>query len=205
MSLSAAAYLEKNTLADTGAWLLLLEIIIPNVSTIYLVRNTENIVWPNPGGQEYIAFPFELDEISDSTKNDVPRLAIRVSNISRAIGGYVENAGGGIGATVKVKVVHSKHLDLTSPEVEFVFEVISTDINERWVTFTIGAANPYNKIFPGNRVMRLSCRYRKFKGIHCGYVGVETECDRSYTRCEELGNIARFGNAVGVGARGVYV
>ncbi len=205
MALSPAAYLEKNTLNNTGVWLVLLEIIIPDTDTLYLCSNTENITWPTTGGDEYIAFPFELDDISDSSKGEVPQLVIRVSNVTRAIEAYLEISDGGVGAEVRIKVVHSEHLDQTEPEVELVFEVLKTSTDENWVQFTIGASNPYNKIFPRNRVLRFTCRYREFKGPHCGYTGVETICDRSYERCKELDNVTRFGNAIGVGARGVYL
>lgn len=38
-----------------------------------------------------------------------------------------------------------------------------------------------------------SCRWKKFKGTECTYSGGESWCDRSYTRCEALGNQANFG------------
>lgn len=38
-----------------------------------------------------------------------------------------------------------------------------------------------------------SCRWKVFKGTECGYVGAETECDRSYVRCDELSNTDNFG------------
>jgi phage-related protein len=36
----------------------------------------------------------------------------------------------------------------------------------------------------------------------CGYVGSETDCNRSFTRCKELGNERRFGGFIGVSATG---
>lgn len=38
-----------------------------------------------------------------------------------------------------------------------------------------------------------SCRWRTFKGTECKYAADATWCDRSYSRCESLGNIANFG------------
>jgi hypothetical protein len=32
-----------------------------------------------------------------------------------------------------------------------------------------------------------------FKGFECGYAGVATECNKSWSRCSELGNTARYG------------
>lgn len=31
-----------------------------------------------------------------------------------------------------------------------------------------------------------SCRWKKFKGIECGYSGAETSCDRSYDTCNDI-------------------
>lgn len=39
----------------------------------------------------------------------------------------------------------------------------------------------------------VSCRWKDFKGIECGYSGAATWCDRTYTRCVELGNSDNFG------------
>jgi hypothetical protein len=38
-----------------------------------------------------------------------------------------------------------------------------------------------------------SCRWKVFKGTECAYSGAETWCDRTYARCEALGNTANFG------------
>ena len=39
---------------------------------------------------------------------------------------------------------------------------------------------------------KATCNVRKFKDCRCGYTGDETTCDRTYTRCKELGNNKRF-------------
>lgn len=39
----------------------------------------------------------------------------------------------------------------------------------------------------------VSCRWKQFKGTECGYAGEGTWCDRTYTRCEDLGNAPNFG------------
>ena len=48
LSLSSAAILEKNKLESSGSWLILMKIVFPDSSatTIKVVRNTEDVVWP---------------------------------------------------------------------------------------------------------------------------------------------------------------
>ena len=38
-----------------------------------------------------------------------------------------------------------------------------------------------------------SCRWKVFKGDQCSYSGSEAWCDRTYSRCQALGNTANFG------------
>lgn len=49
----------------------------------------------------------------------------------------------------------------------------------------------------GPRVMQHTlCRFQGpngFKGVNCGYVGAETECNFTFARCNELENQERFG------------
>lgn len=42
------------------------------------------------------------------------------------------------------------------------------------------------------RVMTYRCPWR-FKDSNCGYTGAETWCDKTYQRCQALGNTANFG------------
>jgi hypothetical protein len=43
------------------------------------------------------------------------------------------------------------------------------------------------------RIQSSSCPWKVFTGTECQYAGAETWCDRQYTRCVALGNIANFG------------
>lgn len=203
LSLSAAAIVEKNVLANTGAWILLLEITLPDTTVIRVCNNTSNIVWPT-GTNTWTAFPFELQEMSDESKNVVPAVTVRVGNASRAMQAYMEAADGGVDSDVRILLVHSAHLDLLTAEVEYNFKVIEAHADNLWATFVLGASNPYNKRFPRNRCLKNFCRYKVFKGDRCGYAGIETACDRTLTRCIALANNARFGGFPGLSSRGRY-
>jgi phage-related protein len=53
------------------------------------------------------------------------------------------------------------------------------------------------------RVFSPSCPWQ-FKGEECGYGGPETECNKSWARCQQLGNTARFGGFRFIPHSGVY-
>ena len=204
LTLSPAAIIEKNRLGSADAWLILLQITMPDgVTVIRVVRNTADVTWPASGGNLYVAFTFELDEIGETSKNEVPQVAVRVGNVTRALQAYLEAGGGGVGAEIVFRVVHSAHLDLTTPEVELTYSCTGCKSDATWVTFTLGAANPYLRRFPRNRLLKNNCRWR-FKSTDCGYAGASTSCDKTLLTCRALGNSARYGGFPAVGRGGFY-
>lgn len=81
--LSLAGILAKNKLASDTAWLMLLEIKLPNdPDPICLVRNNENIVW---GGKTWLAYGFSLGETKEDNQGSLPELTVNVDNTSRDI------------------------------------------------------------------------------------------------------------------------
>ena len=86
LELSQASIIEKNKIATSGVWLLALEAQIPG-NPLYLVNNTENLTL---GGQEYTAFPFSLEDITEDSK-ELPNVKLTVSNVtSRKIMGSAD-------------------------------------------------------------------------------------------------------------------
>lgn len=198
LPLSSTIIAEKNATASDGVWLILLEIVFA-ASTIRVVRNTEDIVWD---GHTWGAFPFELDEISDKSVAEVPQVVVRVGNASRAMVPYLEGTAGGVGAEVTIRVVHSKHLDLAAVA-EFIFMVNSVKVDSQWVTFTLGAHNPFRRRFPQHRFIKNYCRWR-FKSAECGYTGSLSTCGKTLTECRSRNNSRRFGGFPSVGRGAVY-
>ena len=214
MSLSSVAYLEKNKLSSTGIWFILLKVKTPGGTIIRVCLNTEDVIWPVTGGNTYIAFPFEIDEIGDTSKGEIPQITMRVSNVGRVMQQYMEAEEGLVNSEVTIRVVHSTHVTTTSlgtginnssPEVILQYDILDAHCDSMWATFILGAGSPYRMRFPRNRVISGFCRYI-FKSARCGYAGSETNCDRSLSTCRDImSNSARFGGAPGVSRIGVYV
>lgn len=217
MSLSVTAFIEKNKLATTNAWLVLVKVVMPDDTVFRVCANTEGVVWP-VGGEEFAAFPFELDEMGDSSKGEVPSVSLKVSNVTRTLEPYLEAQDGLVDSVVTIYVVNQANVSLpyhdppfvgelnSNPELELVYDIIDTSADAQWVTFTLGASNPWNKRFPRNKVYKNICRYYDFKGDRCDYEGAETTCDRSLDTCRNtMLNFERFGGFPGVGTKGDYV
>lgn len=193
--LSSTAIAEKNKIAATSVFLIALKIDIPGVDeSVRVVANNEDVTWQ---GETWQAFPFEIEEITETESGEVPRVDIRVSNVSREMELYIHEydlyckTNGFHPIECTLYVLNTLDLDNNDPVTWHIFKLIQPKTNPVWVTFTLGAANPFNRRSPQRRLVP-SCQW-KFKSAECGYAGAATTCDKTLDRCRELGNSNRFG------------
>lgn len=241
-TLSSFGILEKNKLTSQTTWLLMLEITVPGVSEpIRVTSNNESVTWR---GESWVAFPFELDEIGEESKGEVPQVELRVSNVSRVMESYLQDydlytkTNGYTPVEVWIYVVNNQQMsssgvltdttldgavtettvdgamtdtlmEITNPDPEarHLFELIKPRTDSMWATFTLGAANPFNRRFPQERILKAHCRFI-FKSSRCGYSGATTTCDKTLAACRGMdggSNSARYGGFPGVGRGGIRV
>ena len=201
---SAFMVAEKNKVASGNVTLMLLEIHIPGETetVVRIAQNNEDVTW---AGETWQALPVQISEIPQSSKGDVPRVDIQVSNVNREMRYYIElydiytKTYGYSPITVKIMVINSGNLAATEPEVEFDFELVQPKSGTQWATFTLGAPSPFNQRYPLLRVMKNHCQVMKFKDAECGYNGAETTCDRTLTTCRTYSNSGRFKAFPGAG------
>lgn len=196
LELSQASIIEKNKISTDGVWLLALEVQIPG-ETLHLVNNTENVTL---GGQEYTAFPFSLEDITEDGK-ELPNVKLTVSNVTGTIQRYVEASGGLGGCPVIIRVFQTNIPDVA--EIEEFFVVTGVTCDAEWVTFTLGTDFSFTRRFPPVRIMKDYCPF-KFKGLECGYKGGADRCNKTLARCRELGNNVRFGGEATIPQGGLY-
>lgn len=204
--LSAIAMMEKNKLASDGVWLIALEFDIPGLTdSVRLVRNTENITWR---GVAWVAFPFEIDDVTEQSKTEVPQVVIRIGNVNRAIEAYIHDyddyckSSGYEPLDVHIYVLNSNDLANNDPVAEHIFQLTQPKTTPTWATFTLGTTNPFARRYPQDRVLKNHCRFR-FRSALCGYTGSATSCDHTLARCRALGNSARFGGFPGASGSGL--
>lgn len=204
ISLSAAAKLEKNDLDSGGAWLVLLEVQVPDGPTLNFARNNEDVIW---NGITWVAFPFQMDVVGEESKGEIPKVSIRVSNVTRAVQTYLEEADGGVGAVAILRVVHSSHLDLSDPELEESYAVTNVKADAQWVSFTLGISYPTTARRPARRNLKNFCPF-KYGGVECGAsaatVAAFPTCSKTLAACRERSNSTRFGGEPSIPQGGLY-
>lgn len=204
-TLSQIARMESQNLGSDGVFMLLLEITLPTTEVLRFTSNNEDTIWPAPDGESFVSFPFEIDNIAETRKNEVQSITVKVGNITRLVQSYVEKSNGGVGSDVILRVVHSKNLLSETPEMEIPFQVTGCTCDSKWVTFNLGATNPFQSRFPQNRIIQNYCRWR-FKSSYCGYVGTSfASCNKTLANCQERGNSTRFGGFPGMSRDAVYL
>ena len=208
MALSLTAIQEKNSLGTDSVFCILLDITIPGLTEhVRITSNGENITWVD---YDWIAFPFEISELTEDGMGEVPQWQISIDNRSRVIEGYLQQydqylkVNGIEGNEIKCQchVVNTK--DLTNPEAvkTVYFELSKPTTTHEVATFILTADSPFNIQVPKRRFIKTYC-YWKFKGVECGYSGTATTCDKSLSRCQELNNSPRFGGFPAVGFGGI--
>lgn len=208
LNLSPVAKVEKNKLTTNSVFLCLLEIHIPSVTeVIRIVNNNEDINW---NSQTWQRFPFEIEEISESSNAETSQFQIKVSNIYNNIGNYVREyevyvkQNGFTPITTTLYIVNSKDLDNTQAIYSTNLILSNSSLNFAEVTFTVSARDLYRVMTPSIKMYPNSCRF-KFKSSQCGYRGGANSCDKTLKRCQELNNSGRFGGFPSIGNQGVSI
>ena len=199
---------EKNALHSKNPFLVLLEINCPGVDIpLRFVLNTEDVKWR---GVNWQAILFELDEISQGGDGEVPQVDLRVANPGRVVEPYIDmydayvKRYGFTPISVHILVVNTADLTSGTPVIDHEYELKSPRATEEWVTFTLGASNPFDLRFPCDRILKEHCRFR-FKDRRCNYKGTAASCKHTLADCRKKGNSARFGGFPGIGRAGVYL
>lgn len=167
-NLSLATTIEKNQLASTTPFLVLLaiDVIDPGtgllVETARIVRNTENITFQ---GNVFEAGNFEIDFKAEAGKQ--PTVTLSVRDYTKALQARMQAYGGGIGFAVQVIVVNAGNLT-QKPEISENFQVIGAQAQDYDAQFTLGAENALMRIFPRRKQTKDFCQWR-YKSPDCGY------------------------------------
>ncbi len=189
---------EKNKLYTPDPWIVLLHITLSAGVHLYFCSNNEDVTF---NGQVYTAFPFFLDAAKQTSKGEIPTISLKVCNVTQLIHSYLEQLDGAVGAEVQIQVVNCGHLSEDFTELDMTFSVLSTEADAEWITFNLGAASPLRRRYPAYRFIALHCNW-DFKSFECGYSGAETQCNRTFKRCDALNNTARFGGYRGLNLKG---
>ncbi len=168
-TLDASYITEQNKIASSGAWIWLLEIATPGLTTLRYANNSSNITWP-AGSNTYSRGSFAMDDISESTSGKFPEYRLSIGDVTTdsALRERIKANSGLTGSTIRLMVVHSDHLDVTTPAIDELTEILSCELTAEAIVFTIGIPSLLGRRFPRDRYVPSFCRH-KFAGGLCQY------------------------------------
>lgn len=200
---------EKNKLNTDSVFLVALKITIPGIEeVIRIINNNEDVTWPSNSDILWQRFPFDLDEISESSKGETAQFAIKVANVNNIIGDYVRQydvyvkENGFSPIEIVLYVINTADLDNSTPVLEYELALSSTHITSTEVTFTVSARDLFRARMPMYRMFPNLCRF-KFKSELCGYTGGGLTCDKTLKTCRSYNNSPRYGGFPAIGNQGV--
>lgn len=149
------------------------------------------------GGVEFLGAPLDISEIKKDNNASFNSLSVKLSNVGLQISGIIAKRGDVITnapavlSLVFLNVNTNKVLE-TGEKILFtgLCNNLSLDLHSASIDIETNLGGFDNQM-PLLRY-RATCQVRKFKDCRCKYNGSETACDRTLTRCIELGNVSNF-------------
>ena len=171
MDILGADYItEQNKIASSGAWIWLLEITTLGQTTLRFANNSSDVVWPSVGGDTYTRSSLLMDDLNITTSGEFPTYKLQVGEVglTGALRTQIKATAGLVGSIVRLRIVHSDHLDLTTPAIDEASEILSCELTASAVIFTVGIPSLLSKRLPRDRYVPGFCRHR-FAGALCNY------------------------------------
>jgi len=148
------------------------------------------------GGHRYEPRRFEFSDVRYSSATVVDQVTIKIDDLDNLLTGpFITGTPQGEAAVLSQVILDPADFSIVGDArvVYFAGTIDSWGLaadSAKTITLT-------NKLAQWNRMTGnlhpSSCRYKQFKEAPCNYAGDALECDRSYTRCQELGNTANYG------------
>jgi lambda family phage minor tail protein L len=180
---------EKNKQESAGM-INLYEIEYQTDTWLYLAQWDTNIVFD---GKTYIGVETSVshDKTGENREGSVEQVNISIANVDRLIGGYVETYDPR-GLRANILTVFETLLDDPTARLIERYSIDALTVNENAVNLICTTViDLMNIVLPSRRFSPI-CAW-VFKGTECGYAGAETECNKTLTRCRQLGNSERWG------------
>lgn len=183
----------------SGAWLWLVEIAVPTQDVARIARNTEDVHYD---GEDFEKFNIQIGAQIFSSDGSIPRVTLRTfQDISRKIENIINETEGALGGAVKLIRVNEKFLTSPVEALEADYDLLASESDSEWCTFTLGIPNPLTQRFPLRDYSSSMCPWTPpplFKGPECQYPGDDPTCTGTYEDCYTKGNAEHWGGELGL-------
>jgi hypothetical protein len=190
-----ASQQERHKRHGGGAYIILLECMLPSGTVFRIANNTEDIEWPTGSGTAWQHVGFGLDDVEDTDSGELRETGIKVSDPSAALLTYFKElevwrkANGRERCQIRIIVVNSNLLSQADPEKEWEFEDRGMSHDMKQASIRLAVANVFSRQIPRRTILRDFCMW--ISTDQCPHVGI---CDRTLATCR-----ATYDNAINFG------
>jgi len=194
-------FMEKDLIDPyaSGAWLWLAEIAVPTKDTVRIARNTEDVKY---AGQDFDKFNLEVGAQTFSGDGSIPRITLRTfQDSTRQIENIINETEGALGGAVKLIRVNEKWLTSVVSALEADYDLLASQSDSEWCTFTLGIPNPLTQRYPLVDFCSSVCPWTSpelYKGPECQCVHEDAACTGTYADCLSKDNETRWGGELGL-------
>lgn len=192
---------------DMGAWIWLVEIVVPTQATQRIARNPVSVVY---GIITFVAGNFEPPgQIPLVGDGSIPRIQLRVAQDGTGTLENIINATkGGENGTVKLIRTCEKYFNSPVKALEHTYDILIAGSDPQWVTFSLGIPSPLTQRIPlwsySSKVCPLATP-SLFKGPRCKYSDGDAVCTGLLSDCRTKGNAENWGAEAGLDPNAVRV
>ena len=154
-----------------------------------------HVEWSRVVGTPEIYYPrwFEVEAVKYSMVDIVDQMQVEIDNLDYEMTpAFVGSTPRGDAMEYRQVLLSDTGFVIAGSILVFQGEIDSYTLDEETIKMT--ATSQFHAW--GQRTLARhssSCRWKEFKGTECGYAGDVSWCDRTYGRCQEVGNSANFG------------
>ena len=128
----------------------------------------------------------------------IDKVTLSIGNVDRVLQYYLDTYDGLKGKKVILSMVWLENLDLPECVISDEYYIEDSTSYRKAVSLTLASSLDVLDVqLPRRSFYRYYCRFL-FKGQDCGYAGAEGVCNKTFNRCQELGNTTRFGGFPGI-------
>lgn len=165
-SISDNLIAEKNKLSTPNAWVMLMEVTLPDTTVLRFAQNTEAVTFD---GNVYSAANMDLGPLTEDDSGNLSSLPLRISNVDETLKPYLRDINGGVGSIVTFRQVSTGHLGESYSNLEYTFDILSAERTGRDFSCSLGVPQILRQSFPPDRFRGDHCSW-KFESEECGYV-----------------------------------
>lgn len=136
-------------------------------------------------GKTWYPFAFKVSAITAGSDGELPRLKLEVDDPAGAVRPWLHVANAFRGRTLKLYWTHWSTMG-AGHYIEWEFSVVSADVLEDSVEFTLRWTNFFDEAFPHDTFVRGRCRWLQ-GSTECGDYRMQVNCGRTLEGCIAVG------------------